>query len=228
MMVAHMLPERELRGPGCDERCELIKALLPGVLGRSELLLHDAAAHEEYGWATAGILGHRADVVVTGPLAIDIRRMETTLDGAPLALTPAELRLLVVLARRVGAFVPWEPLIADGLGWGAAQEDAGNARHALRVNMARLRLRLGDAAGLVVTVCGLGYRLELIEAGQAAPQRTVPRGGPRRRTVGWSNLYAACITCSTTERAHKAHGLCRRCDNRRRRASGRRRKDTAL
>lgn len=210
-MVAELIPERDWRGPGCDERCRPIKALIPGVFGRSELMLHDPAAHEEYGrWASVGA-DRSGGVVMTGLLMVDFRTLAVAVDGISPHITPTERRILLALARRVGTTMPVADILAESFDDG---EDRGDRalllvnQHRLRVNVNRLRSRLGRARTLIRTLPGFGYRLEMIPVGETLPpQAGVVRSLEPRWAVRWDH----CRLCGSTERRHEAHGYCARC-----------------
>ena len=76
-----------------------------------------------------------------------------TLGGVEVELTRKEFDLLVALARRPGAVVSRERLLAEV--WHTTW--AGNV-HTVEVHLASLRGKLGDPT-LIQTVRGVGYRL---------------------------------------------------------------------
>jgi two-component system, OmpR family, phosphate regulon response regulator PhoB len=88
-----------------------------------------------------------------GALVIDWVHHTVALDGRPIAMAPAELRVLTVLAASLGRVVDRETLILRA--WG---EEAPSTRTVDSV-VKRLRARLGPAGGLIETVRGVGYRL---------------------------------------------------------------------
>ncbi len=157
-MVPPISPEREFRGPGCTDFCRVVAAIVPGVFGRTELLLHDARSHETFGRAQAltpgGLTGHD---ITTGPLLIRPLTADAYLDGEPLRLAPNEWKIVAVLARNVGGLVSREQILADV--WGA---EYWGEYHLLRVNMARIRGKLGHAAELLETRPSRGYLLRLV------------------------------------------------------------------
>lgn len=151
-------PEREMRGPGCTDFCRVVAAIVPGVFGRTELLLHDTRSHEAFGRSqvvTGGLSGHD---IGTGPLLIRPLTAEAYLNGELINLTPTEWRITAVLARNVGGLVSSAHILHEV--WGEAYWNEG---HLLRVNIARLRQKLGAARPLLVTRIGLGYVLRLVE-----------------------------------------------------------------
>lgn len=96
-----------------------------------------------------------ATVLRFGPLEVDLARRIARLDGQEaLRLTPREWELLAALARAGdGRVVTQRHLLATV--WGAAHlEDT----QYLRVYIAQLRQKLGEAASLIRTEPGVGYR----------------------------------------------------------------------
>ena len=95
-----------------------------------------------------------------GPLRVDQSRHEATWEGAPLALTPTEFRLLVALARRPGRVFERLALLERIQG----EAYAGYER-TVDVHVKNLRKKLAatggeTAASSIVTVPGVGYRME--------------------------------------------------------------------
>lgn len=201
-MHAELLPERRLRTPGCGPACVVVKAMLPGVFGRSELLLCDPETHEDYGrWQAnpRAFLGRHT--VVSGPLAVNLSSLDVSVNGQAIVLSATELRVLCVLARHVGAAVHPDDLLS--LAWGAEYR---GARHLLRVTMARLRRKLREAGGLIVTLIGSGYRLQGLPPGAPAPER-----GARDDVApckGWAKGWDCCRNCGSSASRHRAHGFC--------------------
>ncbi|MFG1603567.1 response regulator transcription factor [Actinoplanes sp. NPDC049265] len=91
-------------------------------------------------------------VRVLGPLTLDPGRRLVTVDGTPLSLTPTEFDLLGHLLGRPGRVFTREELLASV--WGYASH-AGT--RTVDVHVAQVRAKLGDAAGLIRTVRGVGY-----------------------------------------------------------------------
>jgi len=152
-------------------------------------------------------------VIVTGRLKVDIAALAVSVNGGTVRLSATELQLLVVLAVRLGRAVLYDELIR--LIWWHDYDSADERmraahEHLVRVNISRLRRRLGaTAAGLVVTIPSIGLRLERMLPG------ALPPPPPRRPTLAergrWSRSHACCITCRSTTRRHWAHGLCEGC-----------------
>lgn len=156
-MGLQIAPEREFRGPGCTDFCRVVAAIVPGVFGRTELLLHDARSHEAFGRAQVvspgGLMSHD---IATGPLLIRPLTMEAYVDGKSLRLTPNEWKILAVLARNIGGVVSREHILHEV--WG---ESYWAEYHLLRVNIARVRAKLGPAMPLLETRPVRGYLLRI-------------------------------------------------------------------
>jgi DNA-binding response OmpR family regulator len=91
-------------------------------------------------------------VKTLGPVSLDPYRRLVTVDGSPLTLTPTEFDLLGHLLGRPGRVFTREELLASV--WGYASH-AGT--RTVDVHVAQVRAKLGDAAGLIRTVRGVGY-----------------------------------------------------------------------
>ena len=87
-----------------------------------------------------------------GPLLLDPARRLVTVDGAPLTLTPTEFDLLAHLLGRPGRVFTREELLASVWGY---ESHAGT--RTVDVHVAQVRAKLGDAAGLIRTLRGVGY-----------------------------------------------------------------------
>ncbi|HEX5043869.1 MAG TPA: response regulator transcription factor [Candidatus Polarisedimenticolaceae bacterium] len=91
-----------------------------------------------------------------GRLVLDPEARTATVEGMPLALTGAELRVLEALMRAAGRVLARGTLVERALSTDEASE------RTVDVHVARLRRKLGDAAGVkIVTVYGAGYRLDV-------------------------------------------------------------------
>ena len=97
--------------------------------------------------------GEPDPVVAVGPLVIDRRRHEVTLDGAALALTPKEFDLLALLATDPGAALDRRRILEEV--WGTRWYGPSKT---IDVHVSSLRRKLGDA-GWIETVRGVGFRL---------------------------------------------------------------------
>jgi hypothetical protein len=212
-----LVPERTFRGSGCDARCQVVRALVPGVFGRSDLLLHDARAHEEYGALQAHLEhgGPQPSVARTGGLAVDLERLLASVDGRPLELTGTELRLLVLLARRLDSVVTHDELAYVIWGPGVLELPRPTWTHPLVTHVSRLRRRLYPWHALIRTVIGVGYRLaSLAPDGPPPPYLPANQKQPRHR---WAIDWDHCRSCGTTTVPHGGRGDCQRCADRRRR-----------
>lgn len=99
-----------------------------------------------------------SSVYVAGPLVVDVRKHEASLDGRALEMTPTEFRLLAFLAGRAGEAVSQETLVDEV--WG---EDRQGGANALRRYIWFLRQKIEpdpEHPFRLVTVRGFGYRLE--------------------------------------------------------------------
>jgi two-component system, OmpR family, response regulator len=101
-------------------------------------------------------------VKTLGPLMLDPARRLVTVDGVPLTLTPTEFDLLAHLLGRPGRVFTREELLASV--WGYASH-AGT--RTVDVHVAQVRAKLGDAAGLIRTLRGVGYSADATSAGPA-------------------------------------------------------------
>ncbi|QFP76988.1 response regulator [Deinococcus sp. AJ005] len=89
-----------------------------------------------------------------GPLSVDTAAFEVRLDGQPLDVTVAEVRLLAALAREPGVVRNRAELLSalGGL-------ERGTDERAVDAHVKNLRRKLGVREGLLDTVRGVGYRL---------------------------------------------------------------------
>ena len=90
-----------------------------------------------------------------GRLTIDPGRHEVRVDEQPLALTPTEFGILHMLARKPG-WVFTRGQIVDSV----RGQDYAVTERAVDVQIVGLRKKLGEAADLVETVRGVGYRFK--------------------------------------------------------------------
>jgi hypothetical protein len=95
--------------------------------------------------------------VVTGPLVVDFDECRARLAGRPVALTATETRIMVVLARRLGRLCSHRLLLERV--WGPEYADAP---HLLRVNISRIRVKLGPSHHLIESRPGLGFALRAL------------------------------------------------------------------
>ncbi len=91
-----------------------------------------------------------------GRVVLDPQARTASLDGTVLSLTGAELRVLEALMRAAGRVLARGTLVERALSSDEASE------RTVDVHVARLRRKVGDAAGVkIVTVYGAGYRLDV-------------------------------------------------------------------
>ena len=98
------------------------------------------------------------ELVLSGPLTVDLARREAAIDGKSLALKPKEFDLLVFLMRNRGHTLTRDQLLQRV--W--KYQDAGSSR-TVDVHIGRLRKkieRLPDQPFRIITMRGFGYRFE--------------------------------------------------------------------
>jgi two-component system, OmpR family, phosphate regulon response regulator PhoB len=96
-------------------------------------------------------------VLRAGTLALDAARHVVTVDARPLGLTPKEFDLLHALMESTGRVLSREQLLARVWGYAHAEEIESRT---VDVHVRRLRAKLGAEGGRIVTITGVGYRLE--------------------------------------------------------------------
>jgi hypothetical protein len=222
MSTAIAPAERDFRRATCDERCQVIAALLPGQFGRSELLLHDPDAHERAGRRQ---MGDPSGLLATGPLVLDVEGTGVTVDGRPVYPSAVELRMLFALSARLGRVVTTEHLASTVWGTGVLDAPRESYWHMVRVNMSRLRRRVFPAGGLIVTRQGIGYVLADVPPGEPPP---LPSAQSPFRIDGWALHWAACVICGLTDLPHSRRGRCISCAGRDAARPGRGRISTTL
>ena len=97
---------------------------------------------------------HDADRSI-GPLSIDFDGRVVEVDGEPVDLTRVEFDILAELANRPGAAITRRQLVERCL-----DEEREGTERTLDVHVSRIRKKLGDAADLLQTVWGIGYKLD--------------------------------------------------------------------
>jgi len=140
---------RPVRRATCGEWCREFLVLEPLARTPSWVMDHDIGAHELAGVVALEHVDLGGGLVLTGTIL--------TRDGVPVNLTPTELGILRELAWRAGRVIRRAELLR--LVWGPAYE---SERHLLRVNMSRLRAKIGYER--IETQVGIGYRLLVQEA----------------------------------------------------------------
>jgi two-component system phosphate regulon response regulator PhoB len=94
-----------------------------------------------------------AQLIQFADLVVDRSRHRVTYKNKPVALTLTEFKLVTVLAERRGRVQSREQLLKDVWGYNTYIDTRTVDTH-----MRRLRDKLGDAAQLLDTVRGVGYR----------------------------------------------------------------------
>jgi DNA-binding response OmpR family regulator len=97
----------------------------------------------------------RADRIESGEIALDLSGRRLRLGDGDVDLTRVEFDLLAALARRPGTAVSRAWLVEHVL-----DPDREGTERTLDVHVSRLRKKLGAAGRRVVTVWGVGYRLD--------------------------------------------------------------------
>jgi len=100
-------------------------------------------------------VGRRSELLVAGPISIDLEQHEARVDGRPLPLTLTEFRLLSELVRAAGRVRSREALLSDVWGY-----DSEVLSRTVDTHVRRLRSKLGRAAAWLTTVRGIGYRVQ--------------------------------------------------------------------
>jgi len=98
------------------------------------------------------------DVTVSGRLRLDRRAHRAFVDDAEVTLTALEFRALCMLEQRRGAVQTRGTLLQEV--WGVSPESDTRTVDML---VKRLREKLGEAAGYIETVRGVGYRFTVTE-----------------------------------------------------------------
>lgn len=98
--------------------------------------------------------GEQGDILKAGSIRIDRHRHRVEIDGAPIALTLTEFRLLAAIVAGKGRVFTRDQLIDKALG-----QDAVVTDRTIDVHITSLRRKLGKARDCVETVRGVGYCL---------------------------------------------------------------------
>jgi two-component system alkaline phosphatase synthesis response regulator PhoP len=96
----------------------------------------------------------RDELLVVGPLSLSPARHEALCSGRDLALTAREFELLEFLMRSPGVVFNRETLLQRVWGW-----DFDGGSRTVDVHVQTCRQKLGEAADMIETVRGVGYRL---------------------------------------------------------------------
>ncbi|MGE0039948.1 MAG: response regulator [Vicinamibacterales bacterium] len=113
-----------------------------------------------------------------GPFVLEPAEFRLSRDGQPVPLSPRPFDLLVALTARPGQLVTRDELLRE-VWQGAAVETSS-----LNAAMSVLRQALGDAAGLIETVPGRGYRFRMpVPEAAPAPPAADETGAGRRVVI---------------------------------------------
>jgi two-component system response regulator MtrA len=104
----------------------------------------------------------RGGAIESSGLLIEIAGRTVRVDGNQIELTRVEFELLLALARRMGQALS-RAWLADNV----LDPDRDGTERTLDVHVSRLRKKLGRCGERVVTVWGVGYRLEAERGGDA-------------------------------------------------------------
>lgn len=102
-----------------------------------------------------GVSAQESEIVTLGDLTVDFTARRVTLKGQPLDLSPKEYDLLFFMVRNRGIALTREKLISEVWGYDFFGDD-----RTLDTHIKLLRRQLGDSAGLITTLRGVGYRFE--------------------------------------------------------------------
>jgi two-component system phosphate regulon response regulator PhoB len=93
-------------------------------------------------------------MIAAGPVIIDQAKHEVTVAGKPVNLTPTEFKLLTAIFTARGRVMSRDQLMDRAMG-----ADVFVTDRAIDVHITAVRKKLGDAAWMIHTVRGVGYRL---------------------------------------------------------------------
>jgi two-component system phosphate regulon response regulator PhoB len=106
------------------------------------------------------------------PLHLDAERGRLEVHGRPADLTPKEFEILAVLLRHEGRVLSRERIVGEVWGGRAADPRVVDA------HVKSIRRKLGDAAGALQTIRGIGFRLSAREAGAMSSSPKEARDDP--------------------------------------------------
>lgn len=158
---------RSLRAEGYDKPILLLTALDDEVdkvvgleVGADDYITKPFATREVLARIRAHLrryrrlTGEQTSGLAVGRIRLDRAARRVWLEEQPLELAPREFGLLEYLLERPGVAVSRQQLLREVWGWRYSGDDA-------TVNMAVRRLREKLPEGMLVTVRGVGYRLEV-------------------------------------------------------------------
>jgi len=116
------------------------------LMARIEALLRRAAGSTESEGAT----------LRAGPVSLNMETHDVSVDDRPVKLTLTEFRLLAALLEARGKVLSRQDLMNDAMGPGVTVTE-----RTIDVHITSIRKKLGEHAGMVQTVRGVGYRISL-------------------------------------------------------------------
>ena len=117
-----------------------------------ELMLRIAAIAKR---TAGGAVGAKKDIYTSGELTVDFTGRLVYVKGEPVDLSPKEYDLLFYMVKNRGIALSRERLITTVWGY-----DFFGDERTLDTHIKLLRRQLGDCAGLITTLRGVGYRFE--------------------------------------------------------------------
>ena len=96
-----------------------------------------------------------SEVLTLGPIHLDAQRHEVSVRGEALTLTLSEFKLLRHMMQRRGRVFTRDQLLNAVVG-----PDVFVTERNIDVHVGALRRKLGDAGQMIITVRGVGYRME--------------------------------------------------------------------
>lgn len=163
MDVCRKLRARRVRTPilmltALDEPADRVAGLRVGAddylvkpFAFDELVARIAALNRRAVPFAAAAAPQRLEV---GPLALDLSTLDVTVDGRAIEVTAKERELLKLLMSSPGRVFSRERILSTI--WGASEDPLTNV---VDVYIARLRRKCGEAAAVLETVRGAGYRI---------------------------------------------------------------------
>ncbi len=106
---------------------------------------------------TEGVISGTDDRILRGgPITLNQRAMQLSVDGEPIGVTPTELRILRVLMLRRGQTQSRRELLREA--WEGSEQEFRIRSRTVDMHVRRLRNKLGPAREWIETVRGFGYR----------------------------------------------------------------------
>lgn len=103
-----------------------------------------------------GMSAPEPDELTHAGLALDIKTHQCLLNEKPLSLTPTEFSILQILLENKGQVVSAEEMFHKI--W--QDEYYTKSNNTITVHIRHLREKLGESAGYIKTIWGVGYKIE--------------------------------------------------------------------